>query len=73
MPNLIVTLTPAQAQRIAPAFAFLNKDGSDATAAQIQVWVRRQIVARVKQYESSKANAIADAQINQDLKNEGWN
>ena len=72
MPNFIVSLNQAQAQRAASAFAFLSDDGSDATAAQVGDWLLRQVRGKVRQHEARLAERTSSAQIGNDLRDEGW-
>jgi hypothetical protein len=58
--------TTAQTSKISQAFDFLN-EGSPATAAQLRVWIDRQVEAKVLQYhqgvEGVKADAAAAAAV----------
>ena len=68
MPDLTLSVTAAQWTRIKAAFQI---DGADPTAADMAVWVKRQIKARVKQHEDQIRNQ--DSAINAGLDAEGWN
>ncbi|KKL47105.1 hypothetical protein LCGC14_2338890, partial [marine sediment metagenome] len=72
MPDFTISLTTAQAQRTAPALSFLNDDGSDASAAQVLAWLRRQLRGKVRQYQQQQAVAVADADVDATLAAEGW-
>ena len=70
MPDL--PLNAAQRARVAQAFAFLNEDRSNATPAQVDAWVQRQLKSRVIQYEQGLANSASDTAIQEALEGEGW-
>lgn len=72
MPDLTVSLTSAQAQRVAAAFAHLN-DGNPATAAQVQAWIKRKIREEVRAAEHNAARNAAVNTVDSDLNAEGWN
>lgn len=77
MPDFTVSLTTAQAQRVARAFSFLNATltnpaGSPASAAQVQVWIKQQIRIAVAQKELQDAHSTAADQVETTLETEGW-
>lgn len=72
MPDLKITVTTAQATRARKAFSFLNEDGTNASDAQIQTWILRQVRAKVLQAELGDAGGAAEATQRAVLEAEGW-
>ena len=74
MPDITLTVTTAQATRIAAAMAFLNEipNPPPATAAQIKTWLMRQLKAQVLRYELGLASSVAEIAKRQELNAEGW-
>ena len=64
MPQLSTkNYTTGEMTNLEAAFSFLNEDGSDATAAQIEGWIERQVRGKAVQHfdriEGAKASAAA--------------
>ena len=74
MPDITLTVTAAQATRIAAALAFLNEISNPppATAAQVKTWLMRQLKAEVLRYELGLASSVAEATKRTELTTEGW-
>jgi len=72
MPEFTISLTPAQAQRVASAFSFLNSDGGNASAAQVGAWIRQRVKEVVKTAEQNAAYSAAEASVDAELDGEGW-
>jgi len=69
VPSLTLEVTVAQWNRIKAAF---TEGDVKPDAASMTVWIKRQLRARVAQYESRLANAAADAAVATELDAEGW-
>lgn len=71
MPDFIITLTAAQAQRVAAAFAYLN-GGSPATAEQVKAWLKERVKEVVYARELETARKTVDTTAKDTLRSEGW-
>lgn len=71
MPEFTISLTVAQAQRVASAYSFLN-GGNPATAAQVQSWIKEKIKDVVLSSERNAATKAAVDTIDTTLRAEGW-
>jgi hypothetical protein len=73
MADPTISITDAKASAEAKkALSFLNDDGSDATGAQINVWLVRQLRAPVLKSELAPLNAADEATRRAELAAEGW-
>lgn len=71
MPEFTISLTVAQAQRVASAYSFLN-GGNPATAAQVQAWIKERVKDVVLSAERNAATKMAMDAIDTTLQAEGW-
>ena len=73
MANLTVTITPAQETRIRKAMGvILNEDGSPASEAQVESWIKRQLRTAVLNSELRAVAADVEITKRAELKAEGW-
>jgi hypothetical protein len=72
MPDFTISLTSAQAQRVATAFSFLSGDGSNASSEQVIAWIRQRVKEVVKAAEQNAAYSAAEANVDAELDGEGW-
>ena len=68
-----ITFTTAKGSAEAKgALSVLNEDGSDATVAQVEEWLVRQLRAQVLKSELAGLNAADEATRRAELVTDGW-
>jgi hypothetical protein len=73
MADPTISITDAKASALTRrALRFLNEDGSDATSAQINVWLVRQLRVKVLKTELAPLNAADEATKRAELVAAGW-
>lgn len=71
MLTIPVTLTDAQATRLAQSFSYLNNN-QPATPAQVLRWIMRQLKAEVLKAATSKVQQASEDAARAAIEAEGW-